>query len=279
MCKIAINTYALDGKIPKGDRMWGDFNDRFENVDIDRMEIANAIYTGHAYTGWHEGRRNLENFKLAQHLAIDMDTDDERSSIATLEQHMLVRSYAAIIHTTDSHTTQTPRARIIFILDECIASAEAWKIATLFLMAQFDGPDTGCQDASRFFYGSKGADIWIAPNILPLAQLRHYYRRWRKTQPRQQPQNITRTYSEQPQNTTKTPTAQWIDTLIAKARNGNRNQLGAWAALVLKNEYQLPRSEAEQLLYTYQRGVETLGGDPYTETEMRATIRSIFKGH
>ena len=280
MSKIAINAYALDGKIPPGDRMWGDFNDKFQNMDLEPMEIANSIWTGHAYAGWHEGRRNLENFRLAQHIAVDMDTNDERSAIAVLSQHLLVRSYAAMIHTTPSHTEQTPRARIIFLLDEPIVSAEAWRAAAVFLMSQFDGADQVCKDASRFFYGSKNADIWMAPNVLPLAQLRHYYRRWLMTQPKRRPPTpVATTQREHSQNTVKTSPDQLVDTIISKAASGNRNQLGYWFACVLRDDG-IPRGEAEQAMYKYQRAVEHMGGDPYTETEAMMTLRSAYKkGH
>lgn len=182
--KIAINRMAT-GKLPQGDSRWATFNDSFENTEADVMDVTEAIYAGKAYTTWHRGRRKLENFQAAQHIAIDMDTGDERSSMGALLANPIVRMYAGIIHTTPSHTPQAPRARVIFFLDQPITSADAYRTAATFLIAQFPGADTACTDASRFFYGNKGADIWFEYNELPLAHLRTWYGRWLRTQPKQ----------------------------------------------------------------------------------------------
>jgi len=221
--RIAINEVALDGKIPAGDPRWGTFNDSFRNRTLTRMAILHAIQDGHAYTSWHEGRRKLENFVLAQAIAIDMDTDDERSAIGTLVQSEIVRMYAAIIHTTPSHTEHTPRARIIFLLDECIRDVNAYAAAASFLISQFDGADEACKDASRFFYGAPpGADTWVSNNILEIDKLRVMYRQWTKLHPRsnvRQQANDTRIYKPGDY-------ADWTDMLVEpvrKAHEGERN--------------------------------------------------------
>lgn len=180
--RIAVNRMAT-GKLPQGDPRWSEFNDSFVNQELEVIDIANAIYLGHAYTTWHNGRRKLENFICAQHIAVDMDTGDERSSIAALEAHSLVRMYGGLIHTTPSHTETHPRARVIFFLDGLIDSAAKYSAAATFLLSQFDGADAACKDASRFFYGAKNCGISLIDNVLPLAHLRHLYGRWQKTQP------------------------------------------------------------------------------------------------
>lgn len=180
--KIAINAMAT-GKLPQGDPRWATFNDSFQNTELDVIDIANSIYTGHSYTTWHNGRRKLDNFELAQHIAVDMDTGDERSAIKTLLQNPIVRMYAGIIHTTPSHTAEAPRSRVIFFLDETLYTAEAYKIAATFLVSLFPGADTACTDASRFFYGAKNADIWWDYNHLPMSHLRTWYARWKRINP------------------------------------------------------------------------------------------------
>ena len=182
MYRIAINSMAT-GKLPQGDPRWANFNDSFANQQLSLIDIANEIYLGHAYTTWHNGRRKLDNFICAQHIAIDMDTDDDRSTIEALEHHDLVRMYGGMIHTTPSHTTEAPRARVIFFLDTLIESAAKYSAAAEFLLSQFDGADTACKDASRFFYGSKGCSIALLDNVLPLAHLRHLYGKWKPSQP------------------------------------------------------------------------------------------------
>ena len=117
MYKIAINRMKLDAKLPKGDSRWEDFNTSFQNVELPMIDIANAIYCGHSYTAWHNGRRNTENFVCAQFIAVDMDTEDERSTIAYLANMEFVKVYGSFIYSTPSSTEATPRSRVIFLLD------------------------------------------------------------------------------------------------------------------------------------------------------------------
>ena len=189
MYKIAINRMALAGKIPQGDPRWATFNDSFDNLTLSPVEIADHIYRGYSFTTWHSGRRALANFLCGQHIAIDMDTCDERSTLATLERHPWVRMYASILYTTPSHTPETPRARIFFLLDQPIADATAYGEAVQFVMSQFEEPDTACKDASRFFYGSLNCELSILDNVLPLVHLRRLYAKYRKHAPRQRTAN------------------------------------------------------------------------------------------
>lgn len=180
--KIAINREAT-GKLPPNAR-WDVFNDSFVNQTMQSLDIANAIYTSHAYAAWHNGRRKTENFQLAQHIAVDLDTEDERSSIDHLLTHEFVSVYAAILHSTPSHTEATPRTRVLFLLDQPIANADSYKTAIDFVYSLFPGADPSCVDASRFFYGSKDCRIEWFDNVLPLAHLRTFYRQAKRHQRR-----------------------------------------------------------------------------------------------
>lgn len=173
--RIAFNRMALTGKLPQGDRRWAEFNDGFDNLTLTPTQIADHIYRGYSFTTWHDGRRCLDNFICGQHVAIDMDTGDTRSAIDTLTAHPWVRMYASVVYTTPSHTPDAPRARVVFLLDQPVESADAYTEIALFLMAQFDNPDQACKDASRFFYGSLGCDLAMPDNVLPLAHLRRLY--------------------------------------------------------------------------------------------------------
>lgn len=182
--RIAINRMAT-GKLPKGDPRWHEFTNSFVNRELELLEIANAIYTGHAYCPWQRSvGRSSENFLCAQHIAIDMDTKDERSAIATLSQHPFVRMYGALIHTSPSHTPELPKARVIFFLDRYIESALGYTAAVEFMMAQFDDHDPVCKDPSRFFYGANNCDIWFQEGELPIAHLRHYFKQWERNRPK-----------------------------------------------------------------------------------------------
>lgn len=177
---IAINSIPLAGKIPTGDPIWTEYNDSFEPLKLEIIDIANYIYLGQAYSGCHNGRRKIENFVRSGFIAIDMDSGDERSAFGSLLKHDLVRMYGSLLHTTPSHTALSPRARVVFLLDEAITDAAGYQAAAKFLVSQFDGADIACTDASRFFYGAQNCDIWLSENTLPVRQLRHFYRQWTK---------------------------------------------------------------------------------------------------
>ncbi|TXH12329.1 MAG: hypothetical protein E6R03_13060 [Hyphomicrobiaceae bacterium] len=177
MHKIAISNIALNGKIPAGDPRWGIFNDSFDNLELDTIDVANAIYTGRSFAGWHSGRRCTENFILSQHIAVDLDSGDSRSSIETLLHNEFVQMYASLLYSTPSHTDANPRSRVLFFLDQPITDPVAYQTATKFVCGLFDGCDTACTDASRFFYGSLNCRIELLNQELPLVDLRLMFKR------------------------------------------------------------------------------------------------------
>lgn len=181
---IAVNRQRFVEK-PGREMDWETFNTQFINVeDMEILRFCNAIYMGHAYCPQMTGKRKVENFHLAQHIAVDMDCGDKRASIETLRLHPLVQTYGAIIHETPSHTPEAPRARVIFILDEPIHSAEGYKAAIAVVTELFDGSDPACVDAARFFYGNgklgeqqRTEGVWFRPDAcLPLSELRRFAR-------------------------------------------------------------------------------------------------------
>ena len=189
--RIAFNRMALRTKLPQGDRRWAEFNDGFDNLTLSPVEMADQIYKGYAFTAWFDGRRATDHFILAQHIAVDMDTKDERSSFDALTEHPFVRMYGGLLYTTPSHTEQEPRARVLFFLDAPIEDADGYKEAIRFVTAQFDGADLACVDSARFLYGSYGCDLRLPDNVLPLGVLRRYYRRWASKQPAQRVTTVT----------------------------------------------------------------------------------------
>lgn len=271
--RIAINSLAT-GKLPSGDPLWATFNDSFVNEQFDRSEIANAIYTGHAYTTWHEGRRCVDNFVLGQHLALDMDTGDKRSTFDALLKDEFIRTYAGILHTTPSHSPEAPRARVIFLLDKFITDAAAYHAASEFLIAQFDGADRACKDASRFFFGCKDCEIATFANVLPLDHLRSYYKRWKAAQPKRQtappPRTQTTEHKAQPDRL--------LEYAIQDAPGQGRNNRGYRLAAQLK-EAGLSEYEAQPYMTNYQLAVERFGQHNYTEQEAANSLRSAYRMH
>lgn len=279
--KIAVNRMAT-GKLPQGDPRWASFNDGFVNSEKELIEIANDIYLGHAYTTWMDGRRSIDNFILAQHFAIDMDSGDERSSFDALLQHDLVRMYGSLMHTTPSHSAESPRARILFLLDEPITDAAGYQAAAKFLVSQFDGADQACTDCSRFFYGAFNCDIWMSENILPVRQLRHFYRRWKRegnaptqaaTQVPAQDNNIIRldTYRGEPKGTN-------IDKLlepVRAAREGGRNRTLVRQAFLAGKDIQAGKLRESEIVPLLLAAAMSAGLD---EKEAMRTINNGLRG-
>lgn len=168
--KVAINRRHR-GKYPQGwpemsERArrgwWRVFNGQFSNEELTPQELAAAIGAGYAYTSQHEGYRKADNFICAQHLALDFDTEDERSTLAYLASDPFIRKYAAFLHTTPSHTPDKPRARAVFILDRPVHDAGEYALFAESLVHRFGAADKSCKDAARFFFGAEGCRVqWL----------------------------------------------------------------------------------------------------------------------
>lgn len=157
------------GKITQGDlSSWRVFNGSFKNVTVSPEELSSLIQHGYAYTTQHNRYRSADNFIQGQHIALDMDTGDERSSIAVLQDDPFISRYASFIHTTPSHTTEHPKARVVFCLDRAIRDVSKYAELAQALVWRFQLADKSCRDAARFFYGSKGCDVAWLGNTLTL---------------------------------------------------------------------------------------------------------------
>lgn len=285
-CDIAINSIALKHKIPQGDPLWNTYNDSFEPMSLEPIELANYVYLGQGYAGWHNGRRKIENFVRSGFIAIDMDSGDERSSFDRLQKHDLVQMYGSLMHTTPSHTAAAPRARVIFFLDEPITDAAKYQTAAKFLVAQFDGADTACTDASRFFYGAYNCDIWFSDNVLPLQQLRHFYRIWAKDNkvPTQAPtvvptqDNIIKLHEYRQATPTGERNGVNIDALIdpvRMAREGGRNATLNRQAFLAGKDIQAGKLRHAEIVPLLLRAAMATG---LGEQEAMKTINSGLRG-
>ena len=167
--KISFSTMALDGKIPPGDPIWSKFNASFVNRELELVDIANEIYTAHPFTTWHANNwRNATNYQLGQHIGIDFDTEDERSTLQHLAKDKFIQRYAALLYTTPSHTPDKPRARAVFLLDTPIHQPKNYTLAVSSLLFLFGSADRQCKDSCRFFYGSRDCQFEWLDNVLPL---------------------------------------------------------------------------------------------------------------
>lgn len=88
------------------------------------------------------------NITQAQLAAVDFDDDGAFLEFAELNH------YAAIHHTTLSHSAEKPwKQRLIFILDRTVSSIEL-ELINKILLFQYPAADASCKDAGRFFFGS-----------------------------------------------------------------------------------------------------------------------------
>lgn len=181
--KMAFSAMHLTGKIEHGSDLWNPFNRSFRNLELEPIDIANEIYQGHAFTTWHkDGWRSGKNYVLGQHLGLDFDTEDERSTLPYLAKDKFISKYGALIYTTPSHKPEAPRARALFLLDTPIHQAKNYSLAASALVWLFGGQaDRKCKDACRFFYGSEGCEIEYLDNVLPLATLRQVIDQYQAT--------------------------------------------------------------------------------------------------
>jgi len=180
--KISVSRFSLSRKIPPGDTFWHDFNKSFQNRTLTCLDLADAVYTGHPFTTWHRnGWRTSANYDQGQHLALDFDTEDQRSSLTTLRQDHFIAKHAAFLYTTPSHTPAAPKARVVFLLDTPIMQSKNYALAAAALLWLNGTADRQCKDPVRFFYGSLDCDVIYLENVLPLETVKHIIGQYQET--------------------------------------------------------------------------------------------------
>lgn len=176
---------VLHDKLPQGDTArYSWLNGSFENVEWKQTAIASAINDGRPITTWHRKHwRNSENYQCGQHIGVDFDTEDRRSTLQALTKDTFIRKYGFLVYTTPSHRPEAPRARVLFLLDTPIMQAANYALASAALLWVFGSADRQCKDPCRFFYGARPGACemeWIARE-LPLEVVKHLITEYQKT--------------------------------------------------------------------------------------------------
>jgi hypothetical protein len=180
--KVAVSEYKLNKKLLPGDPRWKDFNASFINRDIEMHELLDYVYFGQAITTHHKNKwRATQNYICGQHIGLDFDIGDERSSLQYLSKDKFVTKHGAFAHTTISHAPEYPRSRVIFLLDTPIYQATNYALAASALLWLFGTADRQCKDPVRFFYGSPECDFEYYSNILPLDTLKKLIKSYQET--------------------------------------------------------------------------------------------------
>lgn len=179
--KVAIGP-ALTEKIQPGSPYWRDFNGAFENREVNQPQFVSYICGGHTFTTWHDSWRKSENYIVGQHIGVDFDTEDKRSTIDHLMKDPFISKYATLIYTTPSHTIDAPRARVVFLLDTPIHQPKNYVLAVSSLLWLFGAADQQCKDPCRFFYGGQPDGQFEWPeNVLPLSLIKDMVARYKTT--------------------------------------------------------------------------------------------------
>jgi hypothetical protein len=183
--QAAINRKYTD-KIKPGDGRFWDFNMTFENETLSLPAFVNSITAGHAWTAPHEHirhhrpKRNKPDYHTtfrvkanvidSQLLALDSDTEDERSSFASLLADPFIGQYAALIHASASSTWEKPRSRIVFLLDR-VLNPDDYELALQALLFGYPFCDQSVKHAAAVFYGAKDCAYCFLGTILPVSVL------------------------------------------------------------------------------------------------------------
>jgi len=189
----------MQSKLLPGDPKWRQFNASFTNLELHSIDIADNLAAGRPITTWHKDRwRTSSNYILGQHLGLDFDTCDKASSIPQLLKDPFVYRHGGILYATPSHTPDTPRSRVIFLLDTPIHQPRNYCLAAAALLWVFGAADRQCKDAARFFYGGKpgACDIEWLGNELPLEMVKDLIQRYQATGQSQR-RRIQRQYAPQ----------------------------------------------------------------------------------
>ena len=177
--EIAINRLYPGEKLADGDPRWGGYKGGFRLKTHSTESLLAEVRQGYAFCcvlgacdkpdcGRPDGYRVSRHFVSAQVISLEDDTEDERSSLDALEEDPFVLEHGAFLYTTISHTSEKPRARVVFILDEPITDPEIYRLYKAALMDKHGISDSSVMDEARLFYGAKGCVYRVLGNALYL---------------------------------------------------------------------------------------------------------------
>lgn len=240
--KIAIN-YSHKGKPPKfADEQekrafWRVYNGSFRNVGMTPEEWMAAIHDGYGFTTQHNRYRDQENFVAGQHLALDFDTADWRSSFDHLLRDPFIFCFASFLYTTPSHRPDAPKCRVCFVLDRPIHTANKYRLLAQSLVNRYGRPrkadkdgarqyrdaDRSCRDVCRLFFGSEGCEIKWLGNVLSLdtakTELVMPYMEWLRRQEEAAIERAKETVVLRPEDVPAETLQRHLDKLTEKVRS------------------------------------------------------------
>jgi len=180
-----MGSSALVGKAPAGFD-WARYYRTFRRQVMTPRELAVHVWRGYAFTPVWEGSRREECF--AGHLAFDFDKGDETSSLDFLmREGSFAWMFASFGYATPSSTPEAPRSRLVFVLEQPICDAGAYRAAYMAVAWWLAGDgaltDPACKDPLRLYYGSKGGEVRPNWSVLGAATLDYVQEEYRKAFP------------------------------------------------------------------------------------------------
>ena len=163
--EVMINRYCK-GKMPD-DGDWAAYHKAFKKSRITARELAEEVYRGYSFCPIFVGRRRKADYSASWHVGLDFDSGDERSTLAYLANEDFVDYYSSFGYTTQSHTPETPKARIIWVFPEPIDNYPQYELLVQALLWRFPWADKSAKDALRLFYGSPKCTVWDNWSIFP----------------------------------------------------------------------------------------------------------------
>lgn len=220
--KVGVSTMALPQKLAKGDSRWGELTGSFRNKDLMLADLANEIWTGHAYTVWlKKPWRESANYDLGAYLCLDFDRGDITSSLQSLAKDPFINRYATLLYETYSADPLQGiyRSRVLFALDEPIRQANNYVRAASALLWLYSTGDPLCRDAARQWMGTNRKEMMLLDNRLPLSVVRDLIQRYEETgklaRKRFEPKPFTGSNDDE--------TLQRLESMMTSAASGNRN--------------------------------------------------------
>lgn len=158
----------LVGKAPVewGRNEWRGFYKSLRLTRLTPYTLAAMIWQGYPFTPTYDNGRRLEsNFRTAQHMAVDFDSDG-----ASLDYLMRPESFAwtfsSFAYSTPSSTENHPKSRVVFVFDQPITEPGYFRELYAAVAAEFEREgsktDPACKDPLRLYYGSP--DCRVVPN-------------------------------------------------------------------------------------------------------------------
>jgi len=134
----------------------GAYGSSFHPFEVTIPELIQHIRAGKAFTlcSFMGHSRKKDQFVSGQLLGLDLD--EGTHTIKDLLKIAFIKDNAFLLYPTPSSTPDTPKSRVLFVLDEPVTDLAEWEALQLRLLERFADlkPDPACKDAARLFFGS-----------------------------------------------------------------------------------------------------------------------------